>query len=84
MPPELQSITSTPLAFTSFASATLCSGPQPASSSTDRRMNNGLCAGQLARTASVTSMAKRMRLSSEPPYSSLRRLARGERNWWIR
>ena len=84
MPPELQSMTSTPLSLTMRASATLCSGPQPALSSTDRRRNSGLLAGQCARTASITSMQKRMRLSSEPPYSSLRRLADGDRNSWIR
>ena len=48
---------------------------------TEKRMKSGLCAGQIARTASTTSSAKRMRLSSVPPYSSLRRLADGERNW---
>ena len=46
MPPELQSITSTPLGFRIFASATLWSGPQPASSSTEKRTNSGLLAGQ--------------------------------------
>ena len=67
MPPELQSITSTPLGPTILASRTLSSGPQPAPSCTESRMNSGLCMGQLARTASTTSMAKRMRLSSDPP-----------------
>ena len=84
MPPELQSITSTPLGFRILASATLWSGPQPASSSTERRTNSGLRAGQWARTLSTTSMEKRMRFSSLPPYSSLRTLENGERNWWIR
>ena len=80
MPPELQSITSIPLGLTIMASATLWSGPQPESSSTESRRNSGLCAGQCARTLSTTSMAKRMRFSSVPPYSSLRTLEKGERN----
>ena len=67
MPPELQSITSTPSGLTRFASSTLCAGPQPASSSAESRRNKGLPAGQFARTASHTSQAKRMRLASEPP-----------------
>ena len=32
------------------------------------------------RTASITSSQKRARLRSEPPYSSSRRLAKGDRN----
>ena len=50
MPPELQSITSTPLGFRILARATLWSGPQPASSSTEKRTNSGFEAGQWART----------------------------------
>ena len=84
MPPDEQSITSTPFGFTSLASATLWSGPQPASSCTERRRNSGFEAGQCARTLSTTSIAKRMRFNSLPPYSSLRTLENGERNWWIR
>ena len=67
MPPDEQSITSTPLALSRRASRTLWSGSQPASSSQERRMNSGFSAGQAARTHSATSTAKRMRLSSEPP-----------------
>jgi hypothetical protein len=66
--------------LTSRASATLWSGPQPASSSTEKRMNSGFSAGQWARTLSTTSIAKRIRFNSLPPYSSLRRLENGERN----
>ena len=84
MPPEEQSITSTPLGFTSRARATLCAGPQPASSSTERRRKSGFAAGQWARTDSTTSMQKRMRFRSVPPYSSLRRLEKGDRNSWTR
>ena len=80
MPPELQSMTSTPLSLTMRANAELCSGPQPALSSTDSRRNSGFSRGHLARTASTISMQKRMRLRSEPPYSSLRRLENGDRN----
>ena len=40
----------------------------------------GLSAGQAARTASNTSSGNRSRFSSEPPYSSVRLLATGERN----
>jgi hypothetical protein len=72
MPPEEQSMTSTPLALRILASRALCSGPQPALSSTDSRTKSGLWSGQCMRTASVTSDMKRMRLASEPPYSSLR------------
>ena len=39
----------------------------------------GFAAGQAARTASKTSSGNRIRLSSEPPYSSVRPLARGDR-----
>ncbi len=47
MPPDEQSITSTPFGFTSFASATLWSGPQPASSCTERRRNSGFDGGPM-------------------------------------
>ena len=40
----------------------------------------GWSAGHTARTASKTSSGKRSRFSSEPPYSSVRRLDSGERN----
>ena len=60
-------MTSMPLGPTILARRVLSSGPQPASSSTERRRNNGLSAGQMARTASTISMQKRMRLSSLPP-----------------
>ena len=43
-------------------------------------MPSGFCSGQTARTASYISMAKRMRFSVEPPYSSVRLLDSGERN----
>jgi hypothetical protein len=37
-----------------------------------------------AATASVTSTANRMRFSTDPPHSSVRRLVPGARNWWMR
>ena len=40
-----------------------------------------LPAGQTRRQASNTSSGKRRRLSAVPPYSSLRWLLRGDRNW---
>src|SRR2546421_710391 len=49
MPPELQSMTSTPLSLMMRANAELCSGPQPALSSTESRRNSGFSRGHLAR-----------------------------------
>ena len=37
-----------------------------------------------ARTARMTSRGKRQRFSQLPPYSSVRRLVTGERNWGMR
>ena len=50
-----------------------------AQSVAEMRTEIGLSAGQAARTASKTSSGKRMRFSSEPPYSSVRWLVSGER-----
>ena len=80
MPPDEQSMTSTPFGFRMVASRALCSGPQPALSSTDSRTNSGLCSGQCIRTASVTSVMNRIRFNSEPPYSSVRWLDFSDRN----
>jgi hypothetical protein len=80
MPPEEQSITSTPFGFTILASATPLLRPPARIVLDERRRNSGLFAGQCARTHSTTSIAKRMRFDSLPPYSSLRTLANGERN----
>ena len=60
IPPEEQSITSTPFALSFFASRALCCGPQPALSSTESRTNSGLWSGQCVRTASVTSVMNRI------------------------
>jgi hypothetical protein len=67
MPPDEQSIIATRSVFRIFARRTLCSGSQPASSSTDRRTNGGLFSGQCTRTASALSMRKRIRFASDPP-----------------
>ena len=60
-------MTSTPFVFSTRTSAMFCSGPQPASSSIDKRMNSGLCAGQCSRTHSTISIARRMRFAGDPP-----------------
>src|SRR5262249_32836417 len=52
--------------------------------SAETRMPSGFCSGHTTRTASYISIAKRMRFSSEPPYSSMRWLESGERNWCAR
>ena len=58
--------------------------PPSIQSTEEMRVEIGLCAGQAARTALNTSSGKRMRFSSEPPYSSVRRLVSGEMNDDIR
>ena len=58
MPPELQSITSTPLGFTILASATLWSGPSRNRPRPRSARTAASCAGQCARTLSTTSMAE--------------------------
>jgi len=80
----LQSMMSTPTAFSRWASTTLCSISHPARSTAEMRTDKGLSSGQQRLVSAATSMAKRMRFSSEPPYSSVRWFATGERNWWIR
>ena len=82
MPPEEQSTTSTPLAFSSFAKTTPCL--RCASRLRRRRWTRcarrAACdAGHALRTARTTSSGKRMRFSTAPPYWSVRRLESGER-----
>ena len=86
MPPDEQSTRSMSRAFSSCASATVSSSPHspPFPSTAETRKNSGLSCGHAARTVSATSSAKRMRFSRDPPYSSVRWLDTGERNWWIR
>ena len=71
-----------PRFFSSLASWTVSSGVQPPSTQSvaETRMPSGFCSGQTARTASYISMAKRMRFSLEPPYSSVRLLESGDKN----
>ena len=52
----------------------------PTQSLAEMRTEIGFAAGHTARTARYTSSGKRMRFSSEPPYSSLRRLVSGVMN----
>ena len=82
MPPEEQSITSTPRAFNSRASTTVSSMFQPSlvPSTDETRTNSGIDAGISRRTASVICSNRRMRPVRSPPYSSLRVLETGERN----
>ena len=80
-PPEEQSTTSMPSAFSSLAKATVSSTSQPPAPSTaETRMNIGLCSGQPSRTARAAASGKRMRPARSPPYWSLRLLLIGERN----
>ena len=82
MPPEEQSITSTPRAFNSRAKATVSSRFHPsfAPSTAETRTNKGMVSGISRRTASTISSGRRMRPLRSPPYSSLRVLETGERN----
>ena len=48
------------------------SQPPSAQSVAEIRTNSGSRSGQTARTASTTSRHRRMRLSNDPPYSSVR------------
>ncbi|MDT4869554.1 hypothetical protein FQZ97_1045910 [compost metagenome] len=75
-----------PRALSSWPNATLCAASHPPSTQSvpERRMPSAMLAGSAARTASNTASGKRMRFSSEPPYSSMRWLEIGERNWCSR
>jgi hypothetical protein len=82
LPPDEQSMTSTPRAFSLRASTAESSISQPPSkpSTEDMRTNSGLSSGHTGRTASVSSSRKRILFSRLPPYSSVRRLDKGDRN----
>src|SRR6185369_10150083 len=82
IPPEEQSTTSTPSFFSPFANASVSSMLQPPSTSSidEQRTKSGLESGHALRTSATTCSGKRMRPSSEPPYSSCRVLESGERN----
>ena len=76
-----------PSAASSRAKAMQASMSQPLPSTqsvADTRTHTGRSSANAARTSPNTSSAKRIRLASDPPYSSLRRLAMGERNWCSR
>ncbi len=75
-----------PAASTARASATTSSQVLPPStrSSIDRRKTTMKFGPHAARTARTISTGKRMRLSNDPPHSSVRRLVRGATNWLIR
>src|SRR5262249_15577981 len=82
LPPEEQSIRSTPSFPRTCASATESSIVQPPSvqSLHERRRNRGYFSGQTLRTAITVSHTRRMRLGNVPPYLSVRWLLSGERN----
>ena len=48
------------------------------------RMMRGKSGPTAARTAAMSCRGKRRRFSRLPPYSSVRRLVSGERNWQMR
>ena len=77
---------SQPSAFSWRAVSTVSSSVSPPSTQSvaDSRMPIGFSAGQALRQASKTSSGKRRRFSIVPPYSSLRVLLSGERNWCSR
>ena len=54
--------------------------PPSIQSCAEMRTHVGLSCGQAARTASNTSIGKRSRLASEPPYWSVRWFDSGEMN----
>src|SRR5581483_6600243 len=56
------------------------SKPPSFQSVAETRQKRGSLSGQTSRTACTARRAKRMRFSSEPPYSSLRVLQRGDKN----
>ena len=79
VPPDEQSTRSTPSSASRRASATDCSTSQPpsAQSVAEIRTNSGSSPGHARAPRSATSSSSRMRLSNEPPYSSV--AAVGER-----
>jgi hypothetical protein len=86
MPPEDESMRSTPSGLTCRARAMESSMVQPPSvqSEAEMRSHRGRRSGQTLRTASMISRRMRVRFSKLPPYWSERVLTSGERNWWMR
>jgi len=84
--PELQSIKSTPSAFSFLASSIDSSRVQPPSNQSvhDSRTASGLLSGHFGRTSRTVSSVNRMRFSKLPPYSSRRALDSGEWKLCIR
>ena len=82
IPPDEQSIKSTPRGLSARASSTLSSIVHPpcAQSVVESRTNRGRVSGQTARTAVTISFNSRVRFRKLPPYSSVRLLLSGERN----
>ena len=78
--PVEQSIMSQPASFNMRVSAIRSAplNPPGAQSVAEMRADIGLRSGHTTLQARNTSNGKRMRFSIEPPYSSLRRLVRGE------
>ena len=77
--PAETSIRSAPASLKRCATITASEGPSPAGcqSLAEIRTDIGRAAGHTARIAPNTSSGKRSRFSSEPPYSSVRRLVSG-------
>ena len=73
------------MSCTASAKATASGSVMPpgAHSIAEKRSSMGKPGPMAARTASMTSSAKRKRPSLLPPYASERRFVSGERNWWI-
>ncbi|SLI27835.1 Uncharacterised protein [Mycobacteroides abscessus subsp. abscessus] len=80
--PEETCSTSTPWAAKARAISTASSTvlPPSAQSVAEMRTDSGRSAGHTCLIASNTRSGNRSRLSRLPPYSSVRRLASGERN----
>ena len=82
LPPEEQSIKSTPSSLSQRLKSTHSSTSQPFSmySVADTRTNSGIESGMAFRTALATSRGKRTLFSSDPPYWSSLLLESGDMN----
>jgi hypothetical protein len=63
------------------SSPSASSTPDPSSVSAAIRTAIAQSSATASRTSSIASSQKRARFSNAPPYSSVRRLYTGERNW---
>ena len=86
IPPDEQSIRSTPNGSRIFASSlfSLVSHPPSIQSWDEVRRNSGIPAGITLLITSTTSSKNRIRFSKLPPYSSLRLFETGDKNEWIK